>query len=63
MAGFTRSVLTLLTAAAAVVATATPAAAYPLPGRVTGAIGVHDPSAVKRPDGSYLIAHTATTSP
>jgi arabinan endo-1,5-alpha-L-arabinosidase len=58
MAGFAKSVLTLLTAAAAAVATASPAAAYPLPGRVTGAIGVHDPSAVKRPDGSYLIAHT-----
>ncbi|WP_184815541.1 arabinan endo-1,5-alpha-L-arabinosidase [Actinophytocola algeriensis] len=58
MAGFTRSLLTLLTVAVAVVATAAPATAYPAPGRVTGAIGVHDPSAVKRPDGSYLIAHT-----
>ncbi|MBB4911520.1 arabinan endo-1,5-alpha-L-arabinosidase [Actinophytocola algeriensis] len=50
--------MTLLTVAVAVVATAAPATAYPAPGRVTGAIGVHDPSAVKRPDGSYLIAHT-----
>ncbi|MDT9682756.1 arabinan endo-1,5-alpha-L-arabinosidase [Streptomyces sp. TRM76323] len=34
------------------------AAAYPYPGHVTGDIGVHDPSFVKRPDGSYLVAHT-----
>jgi arabinan endo-1,5-alpha-L-arabinosidase len=33
-------------------------AAYPYPGYVTGDIGVHDPSFVKRPDGSYLVAHT-----
>ncbi|MBE1593492.1 arabinan endo-1,5-alpha-L-arabinosidase [Nonomuraea angiospora] len=36
----------------------TPPAAYPNPGRVTGDIGVHDPSVVKRPDGSYLLVHT-----
>jgi len=34
------------------------AAAYPNPGLVTGDIGVHDPTFVKRPDGSYLVAHT-----
>lgn len=34
------------------------AATYPDPGRVTGDTGVHDPSVVKRPDGSYLVAHT-----
>ncbi|MGV9376127.1 arabinan endo-1,5-alpha-L-arabinosidase [Nonomuraea sp. NPDC003707] len=37
----------------------TPPAAYPNPGRVTGDIGVHDPSVVKRPDGSYLLVHTS----
>lgn len=42
------------------VATAPHASAYPLPGYVTGDVGVHDPSAVKRPDGSYLLAHTGT---
>ncbi|MEU7761025.1 family 43 glycosylhydrolase [Micromonospora aurantiaca (nom. illeg.)] len=35
-----------------------PAPAYPQPGRVTGDIGVHDPTVVKRPDGTYLVAHT-----
>ncbi|MDX8050710.1 arabinan endo-1,5-alpha-L-arabinosidase [Lentzea sp. BCCO 10_0798] len=40
------------------VATAPHASAYPLPGLVTGDVGVHDPSSVKRPDGSYLVAHT-----
>ncbi len=34
------------------------ASAYPGPGRVTGDIGVHDPSVVKRPGGGYLVAHT-----
>ncbi|MBE8522476.1 arabinan endo-1,5-alpha-L-arabinosidase [Amycolatopsis sp. H6(2020)] len=44
---------------AALLSTALPAAAaYPDPGRVTGDAGVHDPSVVKRPDGSYLVAHT-----
>ncbi|MFJ8957932.1 arabinan endo-1,5-alpha-L-arabinosidase [Lentzea sp. NPDC102401] len=42
------------------VATAPHASAYPLPGRVTGDISVHDPSVVKRADGSYLVAHTGT---
>ncbi|MEV0001634.1 family 43 glycosylhydrolase [Micromonospora sp. NPDC050980] len=36
----------------------TPPPAYPQPGRVTGDIGVHDPTVVKRPDGTYLVAHT-----
>ncbi|MFK4088232.1 arabinan endo-1,5-alpha-L-arabinosidase [Kribbella sp. NPDC020789] len=31
---------------------------YPGPGYVTGDIGVHDPSVVKRPGGGYLVAHT-----
>ncbi|USX53561.1 arabinan endo-1,5-alpha-L-arabinosidase [Lentzea sp. HUAS12] len=44
----------------AAVATAPQASAYPLPGRVTGDISVHDPSAVRRADGSYLVAHTGT---
>ncbi|MDB1090015.1 arabinan endo-1,5-alpha-L-arabinosidase [Streptomyces sp. ACA25] len=35
------------------------AAAYPLPGHVTGDIRLHDPSFVKRPSGGYLVAHTA----
>jgi arabinan endo-1,5-alpha-L-arabinosidase len=48
----------LLVAVALAVVVAPEAAAYPLPGRVTGDIGVHDPSMVKRPDGSYLVAHT-----
>ncbi|MDT0343688.1 arabinan endo-1,5-alpha-L-arabinosidase [Streptomyces litchfieldiae] len=34
------------------------AAAYPNPGLVTGDIGVHDPTFVKKPDGTYLVAHT-----
>ncbi|MEV5555067.1 arabinan endo-1,5-alpha-L-arabinosidase [Nonomuraea wenchangensis] len=34
------------------------AAAYPGPGVVTGDIGVHDPSVVRRPGGGYLLAHT-----
>ncbi|GGK97470.1 hypothetical protein GCM10007964_44680 [Sphaerisporangium melleum] len=36
----------------------TPPPAYPGPGYVTGDIGVHDPEVAKRPDGSYLLAHT-----
>ncbi len=34
------------------------AAAYPNPGRVTGDTGIHDPSMVKTPSGSYLAAYT-----
>ena len=36
----------------------TPTPAYPQPGRVSGDVGVHDPTVVKRPDGTYLVAHT-----
>ncbi|WP_425445736.1 arabinan endo-1,5-alpha-L-arabinosidase [Umezawaea tangerina] len=32
--------------------------AHAAPGRVTGDIGVHDPSMVKQPAGGYLVAHT-----
>ncbi|MEV4057027.1 arabinan endo-1,5-alpha-L-arabinosidase [Amycolatopsis sp. NPDC049688] len=55
-----RTVLLVLTAllVALPAAPAAAAAGYPNPGRVTGDIGVHDPSVVKRPDGSYLVAHT-----
>ncbi|WP_207958085.1 arabinan endo-1,5-alpha-L-arabinosidase [Streptomyces sp. YIM 98790] len=35
------------------------AAPYPGPGHVTGATGLHDPSFVRRPEGGYLVAHTA----
>ncbi|WP_083752221.1 arabinan endo-1,5-alpha-L-arabinosidase [Saccharothrix sp. ALI-22-I] len=34
------------------------AMAYPYPGVVTGDISVHDPSFVKTPGGTYLVAHT-----
>src|SRR3954470_4729702 len=49
-----------LAAIVVVLAAASPAAAatYPNPGVVTGSVNVHDPGAVKKPDGSYLIAHT-----
>ncbi|MBG0566012.1 arabinan endo-1,5-alpha-L-arabinosidase [Actinoplanes aureus] len=36
----------------------TPPAAYPNPGVVTGDIGMHDPTIVRRPNGGYLVAHT-----
>jgi arabinan endo-1,5-alpha-L-arabinosidase len=36
----------------------TPPGSYPGPGRVAGDVGVHDPTIVRRPDGSYLLAHT-----
>ncbi|GAA3730757.1 hypothetical protein GCM10022225_10760 [Plantactinospora mayteni] len=36
----------------------TPPAAYPAPMRVTGDVGVHDPTVVRRPGGDYLVAHT-----
>ncbi|MDQ7809327.1 arabinan endo-1,5-alpha-L-arabinosidase [Amycolatopsis sp. A133] len=50
----------VLLSVAALLSTSIPAAAaaYPDPGRVTGDVAVHDPSVVKRPDGSYLVAHT-----
>ncbi|HEX6353301.1 arabinan endo-1,5-alpha-L-arabinosidase [Actinophytocola sp.] len=50
--------LTLLLAFVMTIAMAPNAAAYPLPGRVTGDISVHDPTVVRRADGSYLVAHT-----
>jgi arabinan endo-1,5-alpha-L-arabinosidase len=37
-----------------------PPASYPNPGTVTGDVGVHDPSAVKKPAGGYVLAHTGT---
>jgi arabinan endo-1,5-alpha-L-arabinosidase len=58
MRALARSALVLATAAVVVAGTAAPAAAYPPPGVVTGDVGVHDPSVVKRPNGSYLVAHT-----
>ena len=36
----------------------TPPGSYPGPGRVTGDVGVHDPTIVVRPGGGYLLAHT-----
>ncbi|MEU0050368.1 hypothetical protein [Streptomyces sp. NPDC006309] len=52
----------VVTAAVAVVRhTSDPASAAcgtPPPGRVTGDIGVHDPSMGERPDGGYLVAST-----
>jgi arabinan endo-1,5-alpha-L-arabinosidase len=36
----------------------TPPASYPNPGVVTGNTGVHDPSVVKTPGGSYILVHT-----
>ncbi|MFC6021950.1 family 43 glycosylhydrolase [Plantactinospora solaniradicis] len=35
-----------------------PPAAYPAPQRVTGDVGVHDPTIIRRPTGGYLLAHT-----
>jgi len=32
--------------------------AYPGPGKVTGDVNVHDPSVVKTPGGTYILAHT-----
>ncbi|WP_207922544.1 arabinan endo-1,5-alpha-L-arabinosidase, partial [Micromonospora sp. KC606] len=33
-------------------------ASYPQPSRVSGDIGLHDPTVVTRPEGGYLVAHT-----
>jgi len=41
----------------------TPPGSYPAPGRVTGAIGTHDPAMVKTPAGGYLVAQTGTGIP
>nr|MDT0659291.1 family 43 glycosylhydrolase [Micromonospora sp. DSM 115978] len=38
--------------------TGTPPGSYPAPMRVTGDVGVHDPTMVRRPGGDYLMAHT-----
>ncbi|WP_202868852.1 arabinan endo-1,5-alpha-L-arabinosidase [Kribbella antibiotica] len=56
----TKQLALLLAGALAVTTALAPNAwaAYPGPGRVTGDIGVHDPSFVKRPGGGYLVAHT-----
>ncbi|MGJ6963848.1 family 43 glycosylhydrolase [Streptosporangium sp. G11] len=35
-----------------------PPPTYPPPGPVAGDTGVHDPEVAKRPDGTYLLAHT-----
>jgi len=65
---FGRTRVAWLFAAAVVIAVAVPAAvfgrpagaaSYPDPGVVTGNITVHDPSMVKKPDGTYLLASTA----
>ncbi|MFC9692057.1 arabinan endo-1,5-alpha-L-arabinosidase [Kribbella sp. NPDC056951] len=60
MRRFTKPLASLLAGAIAVTAAMAPNAwaAYPGPGHVTGDIGVHDPSVVKRPGGGYLVAHT-----
>ena len=58
MVALRKHVLALLTGIAVTTTMAPSAFAYPLPGRVTGDIYVHDPSVVKRTDGSYLVAHT-----
>ncbi|MBX6356593.1 MAG: arabinan endo-1,5-alpha-L-arabinosidase [Micromonosporaceae bacterium] len=39
-------------------ATGATLASYPNPGFVTGDIGVHDPSVVKAPNGTYILVHT-----
>ena len=36
----------------------TPPASYPNPGPVSGDIGTHDPTMVKKPDGTYILAQT-----
>lgn len=36
----------------------TPPASYPNPGQVTGSTGTHDPTVVKTPNGSYILAAT-----
>ncbi len=41
----------------------TPPAAYPNPGRVTGSTGVHDPSLVRAPNGTYILVGTGDNLP
>ncbi|MEU2720940.1 arabinan endo-1,5-alpha-L-arabinosidase [Streptomyces smyrnaeus] len=50
----------LLALPAAVMLTLMPssASAYPSPGRVTGDVGVHDPTMLRAPDGRYLLHST-----
>ena len=38
------------------------AATYPNPGRVTGSIGVHDPSMMKASNGTYLVVSTGNNN-
>ncbi|WP_305787906.1 arabinan endo-1,5-alpha-L-arabinosidase [Symbioplanes lichenis] len=40
-----------------------PPASYPGPGVVTGATGTHDPSVVKTPAGTYIVAQTGNNIP
>jgi arabinan endo-1,5-alpha-L-arabinosidase len=54
----TSLVALLVTAGVVVGVPSAEAATYPNPGVVTGSINVHDPGIVKKPDGTYLIAHT-----
>ncbi|PPK98090.1 arabinan endo-1,5-alpha-L-arabinosidase [Kineococcus xinjiangensis] len=51
-------VLTAVTAALLVAATASPAEAYPRPGYVTGDVRAHDPSMVRAADGRYYVYST-----
>ena len=39
------------------------AATYPNPGRVTGSIGVHDPSMTRATNGTYLLVSTGNNLP
>jgi arabinan endo-1,5-alpha-L-arabinosidase len=54
----TAAVALVAAAGTAVGVKAADAATYPNPGVVTGSVNVHDPGIVKKPDGTYLIAHT-----
>ncbi|MEU4241130.1 arabinan endo-1,5-alpha-L-arabinosidase [Actinoplanes sp. NPDC026619] len=63
MRSLRKTVLAGVTALVAVAAgvygiTSADAATYPNPGVVTGSIGAHDPTLVKRPTGGYLLATT-----
>lgn len=54
------SIWTFLVGVVLVVTSGTPGVSgeYPNPGRVTGDTAVHDPSVVKAPSGSYILAYT-----
>lgn len=41
----------------------TPPTSYPNPGRVTGSTGAHDPTAVRAPNGTYLVVTTGDHLP